>query len=130
MIGCASTSNEVDGTLIGIGFVESVRRTCLHNIINAIITIRIIAIFPTPIANDDMRGLVIFLPKHGKNPENITGWRPLTMLNSIYKICSGIVASRLDKVIEQVIHSQQYSFIKASGGRYRNDQPHNAQQRR
>ena len=34
------------------------------------------------------------------------------MLNSIYKVCSGIVASRLDKVIEFVIHEHQYGFVK------------------
>ena len=57
-------------------------------------------------------GLVIFLPKPGKNQEVINGWRPLTMLNSIYKICSGIMAKRLDGVIDQVIHEQQYGFVK------------------
>ena len=57
-------------------------------------------------------GLVIFLPKHGKDPEEMNAWRPLTMLNSIYKICSGIVASRLDGVIEQIIHEHQYGFVK------------------
>ena len=57
-------------------------------------------------------GLVIFLPKNGKDPEKINAWRPLTMLNTIYKICSGIIASRADKIIESVIHRQQYGFVK------------------
>ena len=57
-------------------------------------------------------GLVIFLPKPGKNPENINAWRPLTMLNSIYKICSGLIAYRLDKKMEQIIHEHQYGFVK------------------
>ena len=57
-------------------------------------------------------GLVIFLPKSGKDPEKINAWRPLTMLNSIYKICSGLIACRADKIIESVIHRQQYGFVK------------------
>ena len=57
-------------------------------------------------------GLVIFLPKSGKDPEKINAWRPLTMLNSIYKICSGILACRMDSIIVDVIHRQQYGFVK------------------
>ena len=57
-------------------------------------------------------GLVIFLPKPGKNPKNINAWRPLTMLNSVYKICSGLVANRLDKIMEQIIHKHQYGFVR------------------
>ena len=83
--------------------------TNIKNIVNTIVT---------TVLNDNIipeslpEGLVIFLPKHGKDPEKINVWRPLTMLNSIYKICSGIVASRLDKVIEQVMHEHQYGFVK------------------
>ena len=57
-------------------------------------------------------GLVIFLPKIGKDPEKINAWRPLTMLNSIYKMCSGILAIRMDTIIVNVIHRQQYGFVK------------------
>ena len=57
-------------------------------------------------------GLVIFLPKPGKDSEKINGWRPLTMLNSIYKISSGIMASRIEKDIEQLVHKHQYGFVK------------------
>ena len=57
-------------------------------------------------------GLVIFLPTPGKDQEKINGWRPLTMLNSIYKICSGILASRIDDKIDQLIHKHQYGFVK------------------
>ena len=57
-------------------------------------------------------GLVIFLPKPGKNSENINTWRPLTMLNSVYKICSGLIANRLEKKMEQIIHKHQYGFVR------------------
>ena len=59
-----------------------------------------------------LEGLVIFLPKQGKDQEKISAWRPLTVLNSIYKICSSIIASHIDKVIESVIHKHQYGFVK------------------
>ena len=54
----------------------------------------------------------MFLPKNGKDPEKINEWRPSTMLNSMYKICRGLLASRMDTVIEDVIHRQQYGFVK------------------
>ena len=61
---------------------------------------------------DFAEGLVIFLPKPGKNAEKINGWRPLTMLNSLYKIASGIIASRMEKRIENLVHKHQYGFVK------------------
>ena len=65
-------------------------------------------LMPSPLPE----GLVIFLPKNGKDPEKINAWRPLTMLNSIYKMCSGILACRMDSIIVDVIHRQQYGFVK------------------
>ena len=62
--------------------------------------------------NSLAKGLVIFLPKPGKDQEKVNGWRPLTMLKSIYKICSCLIASRLEKKIEQIIHKHQYGFVK------------------
>ena len=34
------------------------------------------------------------------------------MLNTIYKMCSGILASRMDSIIVDIIHRQQYGFVK------------------
>ena len=34
------------------------------------------------------------------------------MLNSLYKISSGIIASRIEKKIENLVHKHQYGFVK------------------
>ena len=55
-------------------------------------------------------GLIVFLHKNGKPPNEIKSWRPLTLLNSIYKIASGILAQRLKRTINKIIHNNQYGF--------------------
>ena len=56
-------------------------------------------------------GLIVFLHKPGKSPQEIKSWRPLTLLNSIFKIASGVLAQRLKKLINTVVHKHQYCFI-------------------
>ena len=56
-------------------------------------------------------GLIVFLHKNGKPPNEIKSWRPLTLLNSIFKIASGILAQRLKKIIPKITHKHQYGFV-------------------
>ena len=56
-------------------------------------------------------GLIVFLHKNGKPPNEIKSWRPLTLLNSIFKIASGILAQRLKKKIPKITHKHQYGFV-------------------
>ena len=60
---------------------------------------------------DLSEGLIVFLHKNGKPSNEIKSWRPLTLLNSIYKIASGILAQRLKKTINKIIHDNQYGFV-------------------
>ena len=43
-------------------------------------------------------GLVKLIPKKG-NDERVENWRPITLLSCGYKIISGVVANRLQKII-------------------------------
>ena len=56
-------------------------------------------------------GLIVFLHKHGKPANEIKGWRPLTLLNSIFKIASGVLAQRIKNMIVKLIHRHQYGFV-------------------
>ena len=56
-------------------------------------------------------GLIVFLHKNGKPANEIKGWRPLTLLNSIYKIASGVLAQRVKKLINKITHEHQYGFV-------------------
>ena len=56
-------------------------------------------------------GLIVFLHKSGKPVNEIKSWRQLTLLNSIFKIASGILAQRLKKIIPKITHEHQYGFV-------------------
>ena len=49
--------------------------------------------------NNLPEGLIVFLPKKGKDKTIIKNLRPLTLLNTLYKITSGILAERLKMVL-------------------------------
>ena len=59
------------------------------------------------------KGNIILLPKPNKDSKIIKNNRPLTMLNSIYKLMSGIVAERIKKVIPSIIEKNQFGFMKS-----------------
>ncbi|KAL2076997.1 hypothetical protein ACEWY4_027414 [Coilia grayii] len=52
------------------------------------------------------RAVLTLLPKKGDLNE-ITSWRPVSILCSDYKLLSKVLANRLSKVLEQVIHPDQ-----------------------
>jgi hypothetical protein len=52
------------------------------------------------------KGVLTLLYKSGER-EDIRNWRPLTLLNSDYKIIAKILAERLKVVLPKLIHSDQ-----------------------
>ena len=56
----------------------------------------------------------LFLKKD-KNLEFLKNWRPVTLLNTDYKIATKAIAMRLKKVLPKIIHPGQTGYIK---GRY------------
>ncbi len=52
------------------------------------------------------RAVITLLPKKG-DLQNITNWRPVSLLCSEYKILSKVLATRLSKVVGKVIHYDQ-----------------------
>ena len=57
-------------------------------------------------------GLITLVPKPLKPRNLISSWRPITLLNSTYKILSATIANRLKKVLDSVIHPDQTAFLK------------------
>ena len=49
-------------------------------------------------------GIIALIPKSDKPKEYLDSWRPLPLLNSIYKIISGVLAKRLNGILPQIIH--------------------------
>ena len=57
------------------------------------------------------RGIITLLHK-GKDRKELNNWRPITLLNTDYKIFSKVIASRLQHVISDIISKSQKGFIK------------------
>ena len=60
-------------------------------------------------------GIITMIPKAGKPPDNIKAWRPITLLNTDFKIISAAIAARLQQVMSKLIDPCQTAYIK---GRY------------
>ena len=60
-------------------------------------------------------GIISLIPKGNKNRDDLKNWRPISLLNVIYKIATGCIANRLKKVLSYLIHENQKGFLK---GRY------------
>ena len=56
-------------------------------------------------------GLITCIPKGNKPKEYIKNWRPISLLNVIYKIGSACIANRIKKVLPQLINDDQTGFI-------------------
>ena len=61
------------------------------------------------------QSVISLLEKLDKNPLQLKSWRPLSLLNSDNKLYGKILALRLQKGLEKVIHHSQQGFMK---GRY------------
>ena len=60
-------------------------------------------------------GIIILLPKPDKDKLLLSNWRPISLLNHIYKILSGALAERIKPVLPHIIHNDQKGFVS---GRY------------
>ena len=57
-------------------------------------------------------GLITLIPKADRDLKFIKNWRPIILLNTDYKILSKVLANRLKKLLEMIIHSDQTGFVK------------------
>lgn len=61
------------------------------------------------------QGVITCIPKEGKSKEFLKNWRPITLLNSTYKLASSCIAERIKSVLSHLISTDQTGFIP---GRY------------
>ena len=60
-------------------------------------------------------GIIILLPKPDKDKRLLANWRPISLLNHVYKILSGALAERLKPTLPHIINTDQKGFVT---GRY------------
>lgn len=61
------------------------------------------------------QGLITCIPKGDKSRQYMKNWRPITLLNVVYKIASGCIAERIKRTLSKLISCDQTGFIS---GRY------------
>ena len=67
---------------------------------------------------EQRRGILNIIPKKDKDLRHLANWRPLTLLNTDYKILTKLLALRLQKVLPSIISPDQTGYLK---GRYIGD---------
>jgi retron-type reverse transcriptase len=64
------------------------------------------------VALESIKSSFITLIPKGDNPVSANDFRPISLLNSVLKIITKLLANRLQKVILKLVHSNQYGFLK------------------
>ena len=62
--------------------------------------------------------IITLIPKENKSRQKISNYRPICLLNTVYKIASASIANRIKTVIDKLISRDQSGFIS---GRYIGD---------
>ncbi len=57
------------------------------------------------------QGVIVLIPKPGKNPKTIDSLRPITLLNNDYKLLAHIYTSLLKEGLSQVVSDTQSGFL-------------------
>ena len=65
-----------------------------------------------------IQGIITLIHKENKSRQKITNYRPICLLNTVYKIASASIANRIKTVIDKLIRKDQSGFIS---GRYIGD---------
>ena len=94
------------------GFTNEFYKILWPNIKNLLLKLLNIYKHKGQINPAQLESIITCIPKGGKLRNNLKNWRPITLLNSIYKFYSGILAERIKTILPKSIHSDQKGFIK------------------
>jgi hypothetical protein len=61
---------------------------------------------------EQKRGIITLLPKKNKNRLYLKNWRPISLLNTDYKIIAKILATRLQSILPSIIDTDQCGYIQ------------------
>jgi exonuclease III len=66
-------------------------------------------------SSSQRRAVLRLIPKEAKDILRVENWRPISLLNVDYKIVAKLLATRLKRIINSLVHPDQYGFVP---GRY------------
>jgi hypothetical protein len=61
---------------------------------------------------EQKRGVITLIPKSGKDLRFLQNWRPISLLNTDYKILAKLLALRLQPILPDIINGDQSAYIK------------------
>ena len=61
---------------------------------------------------EQKRGIIKLIPKKGKNLCYIKNWRPISLLNTDYKVLTNVLSHRMQVVLPSIISMDQSAYIK------------------
>ena len=61
---------------------------------------------------EQKRAILSLIPKKGKNIRSLKNWRPISLLNTDYKIIAKVLANRLQSVLPHIISPDQSGYLK------------------
>ena len=93
------------------GFYQFFWRNIKHSVVNSLN----FAYETGSLSTSQKLGVIILLPKPDKDKCLLNNWRPISLLNQVYKILSGALTERLKPALEYIIHPDQKGFVS---GRY------------
>ena len=60
------------------------------------------------------QGVITCLPKSDKDRNYLKNWRPISLLNVVYKLASTVIANRMKTVLDSLIHEDQKGVISGT----------------
>ena len=57
-------------------------------------------------------GILALIPKANKNPEFLTNWRPITLMNVCHKIYAKVLANRIKPCLQKIISETQTGYMQ------------------
>ena len=64
------------------------------------------------LSNSQKQGVITLILKKGKDKRKVSSYRPISLLNVALKIGSKAIASRVAKVLPDIIGIEQSAFVK------------------
>ena len=64
------------------------------------------------LSDSQKQGVITLVPKQGKNLTDLKSWRPISVLNTDYKILAKVLATRLKMALPEIINSDQIGYMQ------------------